>query len=200
VVAAVAIVGRRTIVGRWFVAVGASPAAGHVAGLPVGAIRVGTYVLASLLYGLTGVMIAGFVGTPGVSAGDPYLLATVAVVVLGGTSLAGGRGSVVATFGGAIFLTQLGAVVLAVGAPPAAQLILQGVIIALGMGLRNVPWSRLRRAPANGGSGSRGAGDDDSPGRGSGVEVVPTGAYDEPPRSPTADRAPAQRRLPLAIG
>jgi ribose transport system permease protein len=145
-VAAVAVVVRRTVAGRWFVAVGASPAAAHAAGLPVNRIRIATYVVASLLYGLTGVLLAGFVGTPGISSGDGYLLATVAAVVLGGTSLAGGQGSVVATFGGAIFLTQLGAVVLGMGAPPSAQLVLQGVIIALGMGLRNVPWRLLRPA------------------------------------------------------
>lgn len=200
VVAAVAIISRRTVVGRWFIAVGTNPTAGHVAGLPVARIRVGTYVVASLSYAFTGVMIAGFVGTPGVSAGDPYLLSTVAAVVLGGTSLAGGRGSVVATFGGAIFLTQLGAVVLGMGAPPAAQLILQGAIIAVGMGLRNVSWSRVRRVSTSTGSGSGGAA----------IAVPSVGAHSpggppaapelESPGSPSDSRSPTQRRLPLAMG
>jgi ribose transport system permease protein len=155
-IAFVSVVVRRTVIGRWFVAVGANPAAAYAAGLPVQRIRIGTYIAASLAYAFAGVMLAGFVGTPGVSAGDTYLLATVAAVVLGGTSLAGGKGSVVATAGGAIFLTQLGAVVLGMGAPPAAQLILQGSIIALGMGLRNVPWHRLRRTAASGRGSSSG--------------------------------------------
>jgi ribose transport system permease protein len=195
-VAAVAIVVRRTVVGRWFVAIGANPAAAYVAGLPVGRVRVATYVAASLGYAFAGVMLAGFVGTPGVSAGDPYLLTTVAAVVLGGTSLAGGRGSVVATFGGAIFLTQLGAVVLGMGAPPAAQLILQGTIIAVGMGLRNVPWSRLRHTPASPGHGGS-VGD----GTVAPAHDPPTDrAGDRPPESPADIRSRAQRRLPLAMG
>jgi ribose transport system permease protein len=200
VVVAVAIISQRTVIGRWFVAVGANPAAGHVAGLPVARIRVGTFVVASLVYAFTGVMIAGFVGTPGVSAGDPYLLSTVAAVVLGGTSLAGGRGSVVATFGGAIFLTQLGAVVLGMGAPPAAQLILQGVIIAVGMGLRNVPLSRLRRVPVATGTGSGGNGVAATSVDGH-SSAEPSAAPElERPGSPSDNRSPTQRRLPLAMG
>jgi ribose transport system permease protein len=152
-IALVSLAIRRTVAGRWFVATGANPAAAHAAGLPVRWIQVGTYVVASLFYAFAGILLAGFVGTPGVSAGDSYLISTVAAVVLGGTSLAGGKGSVVATAGGAIFLTQLSAVVLGMGAPPPAQLILQGTIIAVGMGLRNVPWQRLRRSAASSGRG-----------------------------------------------
>ena len=99
-----------------------------------------TYIVASLAYGGAGILIAGFLRTPGIGAGNDYLLPTIAAVVLGGTSLAGGIGSVVATAGGALFLTQLEQVVLGIGAPASVQLIIQGSIIALGMAVRNVPW------------------------------------------------------------
>lgn len=195
VVVVVALVIRRTVLGRWFVAVGANPAAAYAAGLPVARIRVATYVVASLAYAFTGVMLAGFVGTPGLSAGDSYLLATVAAVVLGGTSLAGGHGSVVATAGGAIFLTQLGAVVLGMGAPPPAQLILQGTIIAVGMGLRNVPWHRLRRAAASSGRGPSGDGT---------VTPSPAGSTHDPdgaaPEARSNRLSSAGEGSPLAIG
>ncbi|HEV7750816.1 MAG TPA: hypothetical protein VGO71_04705, partial [Baekduia sp.] len=69
-----------------------------------------------------------------------------AAVVLGGTSLAGGRGSVVATAVGALFLSQLDQVLLASGSDSAVQNLIQGSIVALGMGLRNVPWARLARS------------------------------------------------------
>lgn len=194
-VALVSVVVRQTVIGRWFVAVGASPQAAVAAGLPVDRIRVSTYVIASLSYALAGVMLSGFIGTPGLAAGDGYLLATVAAVVLGGTSLAGGNGSVVATAGGAIFLTQLGALVLGMGAPAAAQLILEGTIIALGMGLRNVPWNRLRRVAA-------------SSGRGPSADGTGTPSSDGPTHGPGGDRSetpasglsPARRRSPLANG
>lgn len=143
-VALVAAVIRVTVVGRRFVMVGASLAAARVAGIRVNALGVATYVFASLAYGGTGVLVAGFLGTPGISAGNEYLLPTIAAVVLGGTSLAGGVGSVVATAGGALFLIQLEQVVLGLGAPTSVQFVIQGSIIALGMAIRNVPWRRLR--------------------------------------------------------
>ena len=94
-------------------------------------------------------MIAGYFPTPGPGAGSTYLLPTIAAVVLGGTSLAGGTGSVVATAVGAVFLTQLDQVLTANGASEAVEFMIQGAIIALGMLLRNVPWRRLyARIPA----------------------------------------------------
>ena len=134
---------RTTIVGRRFVAVGASPAAARAAGIPVNAYLIATYVLASLSYGLAGILFAGYFPTPGLSAGSTYLLPTIAAVVLGGTSLAGGTGSVVATAVGAVFLTQLQQILTANGAAESVDFIIQGSIIAAGMLLRNVPWRRI---------------------------------------------------------
>jgi ribose transport system permease protein len=139
-----ALVIRTTIAGRRFVATGASPPAARAAGIRIRRYELATYVLAALFYAAAGVLVAGFLGTPGIGAGDDYLLPTIAAVVLGGTSLAGGVGSVVATVGGAIFLTQLQQVILGMGAPSSVQFVIQGSIIALGMGLRNVPWTRVR--------------------------------------------------------
>ena len=141
-VAIVAAAMRMTVVGRRFVLVGANPAAAHAAGIRVKRYVLSTYVLASLVYGGAGILIAGFLGTPGIGAGNDYLLPTIAAVVLGGTSLAGGVGSVVASAGGALFLTQLEQVVLGSGAGISGQYIIQGTIIALGMAIRNVPRQR----------------------------------------------------------
>ena len=139
----VAVLIRVTIPGRRFVAVGASATATRAAGIRVTGYVIATYVLASLAYGIAGILIAGYFPTPGLGAGSTYLLPTIAAVVLGGTSLAGGTGSVVATAVGAVFLTQLGQVLTANGAAESVEFIIQGSIIALGMLLRNVPWHRL---------------------------------------------------------
>ena len=56
---------RSTVVGRRFVAVGASPAAAHAAGVRVKAYEVATYVFASITYGAAGILVAGFLDTPG---------------------------------------------------------------------------------------------------------------------------------------
>jgi ribose transport system permease protein len=155
----IAAVIRFTAAGRRFVAVGANPVAAYAAGIPVARYLVATYVAAALCYALAGVLLTGFLSIPGPLPGDNYLLPSIAAVVLGGTSLAGGQGSVIATGVGAVFLTQLGQVVRAMGAPQSVQLILQGVIIAVGMGLRMVPWrrlaSRLRSGGASSGGGER---------------------------------------------
>jgi ribose transport system permease protein len=139
---------RYTIPGRRFVAVGASPAAARAAGIRVNFYVIATYMLASVTYGAAGILITGYLLTPGLDAGSTYLLPTIAAVVLGGTSLVGGTGSVVATAVGALFLTQLQQVLTANGAAASIEFIIQGSIIALGMLLRNVPWGRMWSAVA----------------------------------------------------
>jgi ribose transport system permease protein len=142
-VAAVAAAMRWTVAGRRFVAVGASPPAAFAAGIRVRDYQVATYILASLSYGAAGILLAGFLRTPNIDAGNSYLLPTIAAVVLGGTSLAGGQGSVVATAIGALFLTQLEQLVLGLGGAESTKLIIQGSIIALGMALRVIPWRKV---------------------------------------------------------
>jgi ribose transport system permease protein len=144
----IAAVARLSVIGRRFVAVGTSPPAARAAGVRTKAYECLTYVLASLTYGAAGILITGYLQTPGIGAGNNYLLPTIAAVVLGGTSLAGGSGSVIATMMGALFLTQLEQVVLGMGAPDSVQLVIQGSIIALGMALRHLPTSGLRAALA----------------------------------------------------
>lgn len=144
IVAAVAWFGRATVVGRRFTMLGTSPAAARAAGYPVARYELLTYAAAGTLYGLAGVLLAGYLGTPGLSAGDTYLLPSVAAVVLGGTSLAGGRGSVLGTLGGALFLTQLQQDVFGAGAPQSIQLVIQAGVIGLGMTVRAIPWRALK--------------------------------------------------------
>lgn len=141
-VAGVTLLIRRTAVGRQFVAIGTSEPAARAAGMGVRRYQAITYGAAAICYGLAGVLVAGFQQTPGLSAGDSYLLPSIAAVVLGGTSLAGGGGSVVATAVGALFLTQLQQVVFGAGAPPSVQLLVQSIAIGIGMALRGVPWRR----------------------------------------------------------
>ena len=141
-VAGVAFVVRRTTAGRRFVAIGTSAVAARAAGMPVRPYQAATYSIAGVCYGMAGLLVAGFLQTPGLSAGDSYLLPSIAAVVLGGTSLFGGSGSVLATAVGALFLTQLQQVVFGAGAPTSVQLLIQSIAIGLGMALRSVPWHR----------------------------------------------------------
>lgn len=137
---------KKTVVGRRFEAVGVSPRSARAMGIAVQRHRFAAYVAASLAYALAGVMLAGYVKTPGISGGDAYLLPSVAAVVLGGTALTGGRGNVLASALGALFLSQLNQLVLSMGAPTAVQYLISGAIIAAGVGLRRVPLRRRRPA------------------------------------------------------
>lgn len=143
IIAVVTFIVKSTIVGRRFVAIGTSAPAARATGIPVRLYQTMTYVIAAIFGALGGILLAGYLQTPGLSAGNDYLLPSIAAVVLGGTSLAGGGGSVLATAGGALFLTQLQQVVFGAGAPASVQLLIQSIAIALGMGLRRVPWKRL---------------------------------------------------------
>jgi ribose transport system permease protein len=150
---------KRTAFGRRFEACGASAAAGRAAGLWDHRYQVGAYVGAAVLYCTAGVLLAGIVSQPDPFQGNAYLLPSVAAVALGGTSLLGGRGSVVASAVGALFLSQLQQFVLATGASAAVQNLVQAGTLALAVavyGLQSGTWrlpQRWRRlAPASDGT------------------------------------------------
>jgi ribose transport system permease protein len=142
IVGVVAFIVKRTVIGRRFEAVGASPAAARASGLESHRYVIGAFVGANLLYCVGAILLAGVVKTPSAFQGESYLLPSVAAVVLGGTSLLGGIGSVVATAGGALFLTQLEQLVLTTGVNPAAALFLQAGAIAVGVAIQS--WRRDR--------------------------------------------------------
>jgi ribose transport system permease protein len=146
----VALLISRTVWGRRFVLVGSSPIAARAAGLSVEGYQLGAYAAAGLAYALAGALLSGYLQSPSLLSGNEYLLPTIAAVVLGGTALGGGRGSVIATTVGVLFLSQLEQVISALGAKTSVDYLIQGAIVALGMGLRNVPWRQI--LPSAGGS------------------------------------------------
>jgi ribose transport system permease protein len=131
--------------GRRFEGVGANETAALTAGLRVRRHRTSAYIWAQLLYCLGGVMHAGIVNQPTAYEGNNYLLPTVAAVVLGGTSLLGGRGNLVATAVAALFLSQLDQFVLALGVTYATRTLVQAAALAVGVALYTVNWGALAR-------------------------------------------------------
>jgi ribose transport system permease protein len=126
---------KKTVVGRRFEAIGANPSAAQAAGLRVRLHQLMAYVCAQLLYCMAGVLIAGITREPTAFQGDTLLLPSVAVVVLGGTSLLGGRGFPVSSVIAAFFLNQLSQFALAIGVPYSAQTIIQALALGLGIGV-----------------------------------------------------------------
>ncbi len=138
VIAVVYVIVKRTVPGRRFEAVGANRAAARAAGFPSIRYEIAAYVGAGLLYCIGSILLAGVVKTPSAFQGNNYLLPSVAAVVLGGTSLLGGAGSVIATAGGALFLTQLQQLLRTTDLNAGVVLIVQAIAIAIGVGVNSI--------------------------------------------------------------
>ena len=133
---------KKTVVGRRFEAIGANPAAAYAAGLRVRLYQAMAYVFAQLHYCVAGILISGITREPTAFQGDSLLLPSVAVVVLAGTSLLGGRGFPVSTVIAAFFLNQLSQFALAVGVPFSAQTIIQALALVFGIGVYSLRWKQ----------------------------------------------------------
>jgi ribose transport system permease protein len=145
VTALVTAVVKLTPEGRRFEAVGDNEVAARTAGLRWMRHRTSAYVWAQILYCLAAVLHAGIVNQPTAYEGKDYLLPTVAAVVLGGTSLLGGRGNLVATAVAALFLSQLDQFVLALGVTYATRTLVQAAALAVGVALYTIDWRALAR-------------------------------------------------------
>lgn len=137
-----AVATNKTTWGRRIVAVGANDRAARAAGIRVTQVQISGYIAAALCYAAAGVVLAGYVSTPNTNAGNSYLLPSIAAVVVGGTALTGGRGTVVGSAVGALFLSQLTQLVFSLGAPTSTQLMIQAAVLAIavtaqGVGLRS---------------------------------------------------------------
>jgi ribose transport system permease protein len=122
-----------TRLGRRFELVGENRRAAEYVGVSPKLYIVAAYWLSALLAAAAGVMLAGLLRIPTLTAGDSYLLPSIAAVVLGGTALTGGRGSIVGTALGALFLAQLSQLVQTFTQSTAVQNIVQALIIGVGI-------------------------------------------------------------------
>jgi len=128
----------RMVWGRQLMAVGSSERAARAAGIHTNRVKVSAYIAAALCYSAAGVLLAGYVSTPNVGSGNRYLLPSIAAVVVGGTSFLGGRGHIVGTAVGAVFLSQLSQLVLSLGLPTSAQLLIEAAVIGVAIGAQTL--------------------------------------------------------------
>ena len=126
---AAAIALRRTVYGRSALAIGQNMRAARFAGLRVERIRAVTYALCGTLGGLDGALLAGYFRGANVDIGNEYLLASIAVVVIGGTSVAGGKANVPGIWGAALFLVLLLTMLNTFGVSSGVRLLATGLII-----------------------------------------------------------------------
>jgi len=128
-IALVAFLLYRTAFGRRLHAVGGDEAAARSNGVPVARVLVTAYVLAGVLAALAGILLAAraTIGSP--TAGQGLELSAITVVVLGGTSLLGGRGSLVGTIGGVVLLSLVSSSVTLLQLPATLTELIRGIVI-----------------------------------------------------------------------
>lgn len=119
----------RTVYGRSVTAIGQNQRAAGLAGIKVDRVRWTTYVICAALAGLCGVVLAGFSGGTSLNMGDEYLMASIAVVVVGGSSVAGGRSNVTGLWGASLFLYLLVTMLNTFGVGAGVRLMMTGAII-----------------------------------------------------------------------
>ena len=119
----------RTVYGRSVLAIGQNIRAARLAGVSVEPTRFATYALCGALGGLNGALLAGYFRGANVDIGNEYLLLSIAVVVIGGTSVAGGKANVPGVWGGALFLVLLQTMLNTFGVSAGVRLLATGLII-----------------------------------------------------------------------
>jgi ribose transport system permease protein len=121
----------RTVAGRHLIAVGANLEAAALAGVPVDRPRIGAHVILGILIGLAAVFNCSRLGSADPNAGVGFELSVIAAVVVGGTSLMGGRGSVLKSFLGVLIVATLEAGLVQLGVSEPAKRIATGAVIIL---------------------------------------------------------------------
>lgn len=119
--------------GRKLNAVGNNPRAAHIAGLSSRRLIASAYVISAVCAGFTGIMLTGYSHGATLRMGDDYLLSSIAAVVVGGSSIVGGKGSFLGTVGGALLLTTLSTVLSALGIAHGWKTIIEGSVILIAL-------------------------------------------------------------------
>ena len=119
----------KTKFGRYVYAIGGNERASRWTGLKVDGVQTSVYVVVGLLAGLAGVILAGRLGSGQPFAGDGFELDVIAAVILGGSSLAGGRGTILGTVIGVLIIGVLNNGLTLLDVSTYWQMVVQGAII-----------------------------------------------------------------------
>jgi ribose transport system permease protein len=128
----------RTWIGRNIYAIGDSPTAARLAGVNVEGARLLVYVLCGLLAGLGGIILAGNLASANPDLGRGYELDVIAAVILGGTALSGGRGSILGVVLGALLMALLGNAFVLLGISAHWQVVSKGLVIIFAVGIDGI--------------------------------------------------------------
>lgn len=119
----------RTVFGRRIYAIGNNTLVARLSAVGVGGTLIGVYALSGFCSALVGILLSGFSGQASLGMGDPYLLPSIAVVVVGGTLITGGRGHYLGMLGGVLLLTALSTLLAGTTLPDATRNIIFGLVV-----------------------------------------------------------------------
>lgn len=122
---------RRTVFGRWSIAVGAGEPAALVAGVPVNRVKITALAVSGGLAALAGVVMGARLSSGSPTLANEFLLPAVAAVCVGGTALTGGVGSVARTLVGALIVSVVRIGMTFIGVDPFAQQIVFGAVLVI---------------------------------------------------------------------
>lgn len=131
VAAAAAFVLRRTVLGRYTFALGSNEEAVRLSGVDTDRWKIAVYTLSGAICGVAGLLIASRLNSAQPALGQGYELDAIAAVVIGGTSLSGGRGTIVGTLIGALIISVLANGLRILSVAQEWQTVVTGVIIIL---------------------------------------------------------------------
>ncbi len=130
-IAAVALLLQRTAWGRHVYAVGGDPKAARSLGIDSNRVLMGVYVASGILAGIAGILLASRASIGSPTAGQGLELSAITVVVIGGTSLMGGRGSLVGTLGGVLLLSLVSSSITLLQMPSTLTDLIRGAVIVI---------------------------------------------------------------------
>jgi len=120
-----------TLAGRQVYAVGDNPEAARLAGINTSRVLVGVYTTAAFLYGIAALLLVARTGAGDPNAGQNSNLESITAVVLGGTSLMGGRGNILGTLVGAMIVGVFRNGLQLMGIPSVYQVLITGILVIL---------------------------------------------------------------------
>jgi ribose transport system permease protein len=126
---------RYTVGGRELYAIGGTEEAAYLSGVRVARRRMMVYVVSGLLAGCAAILLTGFTASADANAATGYELSAIAAVVVGGTALSGGQGSIIGTMIGVFIIALTGNVLNLANVDPFMQLIINGLIVLVAVSL-----------------------------------------------------------------
>lgn len=124
----------RSIAGRWISAIGQNMRAAKLSAVPINSVRFGVYVSCAVLASISGFLLANFSGGAALNMGAEYMLMSIAVVVIGGSSIGGGNSNVPGIWGASLFMFLVVSMLNSYGLGAGVRMMMTGIIIVLVVG------------------------------------------------------------------